>query len=206
MPAADYARALDVVQRREPNRLAYAYAGVKQLIDAGKVDDARKLLDAWRPAWRDGGIGQLLLGDVLSAKGQAKQALGAYNRSRTADPGLTAAEFGRGLALSNLNRNPEAAEAFAKVLVVDPYDAAAASFRAYLLVRADSPQDALAAADQSIELDGAYEDGYLARGLALLAASRRAEGLRALRTGLLLLPDRNRAKQIIITNLEPNDP
>ena len=206
MPSADYARALSVVQRREPNRLAYAYAAVKQLIDAGKVDDARKLLDAWRPAWKNGGVGQLLLGDILSAKGQAKQALGAYNRSRLADPGLTAAEFGRGLALSSLNRNPEAAEAFAKVLTLDPYDAAAASFRAYLLVRADAPKDALAAADQSIQLDKAYEDGYLAKGLALLAASKRPDGLRALRTGLLLLPDRNRAQQIIITNLEPNDP
>jgi hypothetical protein len=70
---------------------------------------------------------------------------------------------------------------------------------------ADSPQDALTAAEHSIERAEVYEDG-LARGLALLAASRRAEGLRALRAGLLLLPDRNRAKQIIITNLGPIDP
>ena len=147
-----------------------------------------------------------MLGDILSAKGQAKQALGAYNRARVADPGMTAAEFGRGLALSTLNRTPEAADAFAKVLALDPYDAAAASFRAYLLVKANAPQDALAAADQSIALDAAYEDGYLAKGLALLAASKRADGLRALKTGLLLLSDSARAKQIIVANLEPNDP
>ena len=205
-PAADYARALGVVVRRDPNGLAYAYAQVKQLIDAGKPDDAAKLLDAWRPAWRNGGVGQLLLGDILSAKGQAKQALGAYNRAQAADPGMTAAQFGRGLSLSTLKRTPEAADAFARVLALDPYDAAAASFRAYLLVKADAPQDALTAAEQSIELDAAYEDGYLARGLALLADSKRADGLRALKTGLLLLPDAARAKQIIATNLEPNDP
>jgi PDZ domain len=205
-PAADYSRALSVVQKRVPNGLAYAFAAVKQLVDAGKADAARALLDKWRPAWRNGAAGQTLLGDILSAKGQAKQALGAYNRARVADPGLTAAEFGRGLALSTLNRTPEAAEAFAKVLTLDPYDAAAASFRAYLLVKADAPQDALAAADQSIKLDAAYEDGYLAKGLALLAASRRADGLRALKSGLLLLSDRTRAQQIITANLEPNDP
>ena len=205
-PAPDWTRILTVAQRRDPNHLAYAYAAVKQLVDAGKADDARALLARWRPAWRNGAVGQAMLGDILSAKGQAKQALGAYNRARVADPGMTAAEFGRGLALSTLNRTPEAADAFAKVLTLDPYDAAAASFRAYLLVKANAPQDALAAADQSISLDAAYEDGYLAKGLALLAASKRAEGLRALKTGLLLLSDSARAKQIIVANLEPNDP
>ena len=195
-----------MAQRREPTALAYAYAAARQPLDAGKPDDAAKLLATWRPAWRAGSIGQLVQGDILSARSQYKQALGAYNRALTRDPGLTAAQFGRGLALSSLNRTTEAADAFAKVLAADPYDAAAASFRAYLLVKANLPQEALADANQSIRLDAAYEDGYLAKGLALLAASRRAEGLRALKSGLLLLSDRTRAQQIITTNLEPNDP
>jgi predicted Zn-dependent protease len=202
----DYARALAVLLRREPDSLPYAYAAVRQLIDAGRAADARTALQAWRPTWRASGMGQLLQGDLLAAAGQQKQALGAYNRALVADAGITAAQFGRGVAFSALDRSAEAADAFTKVIAVDPGDAAATSFQAYVLLKEHQSQGALTAAEQSISTDPAYEDGYLARGLALLAVKRRAEGLRVLKKGLVMLSDSSRAAELIASSLEPNDP
>jgi hypothetical protein len=202
----DYARALRVALSREPNSLPYAYAAVRQLIEANEDADAKAMLDDWRPGWKTTGVGQALQGDLLAADGQQKRALGAYNRALAKDPGIIAAQFGRGLALSSLNRFPESADAFSAALTADPADAGAASFRAYVLLKENLSQDALTSAESSIKMDPSYEDGYLARGLALLAQGQKAAGLRALKRGLLLLPDPNRAAELISSDLEPNDP
>jgi Tfp pilus assembly protein PilF len=204
--APDYARAFRVALKRQPGVLAYAYAAARQLMDAGKSADAKALMESWTRSWQESASGQLLQGELLLADNQAKPALGAFNRALRGDPDILGAQFGRGLGLSRLGRTVEAADAFQKVQTADPNDAAAAGFRAYLLVEEKKPAEAVQAAEQAIALDPLYEDGYLAKGLALLSAKRRASGLRFLKTGLLLLSDQARAQQLITQNLEPNDP
>jgi predicted Zn-dependent protease len=204
--APDYAAALRVITRREPTVLAYAFAQARQLIDTGKADDARTLIDAWRPAWRNTAAYHLLNGDILYAQGDQKGALGAFNRASKADAKMAAARFGQGLALAALDRSPEAARAFAAAAAADPTDAVAQAFRAYLLVRTDAFPQALDAANRAVALDRNYEDGHIARALALFGQTRTADGVAALKRGLLLLADPRRAASLIAKNLEPNEP
>jgi len=205
-PSADLSRALAVVRRREPGVFAYAYAQARQPLDAGKPDDAQTLVDGWPPSWRASAIGQMLQGDILTADRQTKQALGAYNRALAADPTLDQARFDRALALSALGKDQPAAQALAKVATDDPNDALAAAYQAYLLVKLNRLDQAVTSADQAIALDPGYEDGYAAKGLALLAQGNRAQGLRLLKQGIVLLSDPTRAQQLITANLEPSDP
>jgi hypothetical protein len=205
-PVADFQPAFKVILEREPRVLAYQLAAARQRIDADKPDEAQALLDEWPAAFRRTAIGQLLQGEILLAKDDTKGALGAYNRAVKADPELGAAQLGRGLALSRLGRTAEAATAFASAQELDPGDAVAAAFRAYALLATDQPEPALESANRAVALDRLYEDGPIARGLALLAANRRVDGVKALRQGLILLADPERAQQLITENLEPNDP
>jgi hypothetical protein len=205
-PAADLSRALAVVRRRQPGVFAYAYAQTRERLDAGKPDEATTLLNGWPPSWRASAIGQMLQGDLLTANRQTKQALAAYNRALAADPTLDQARFDRALALSALGKDQQAAQALAKVAADDPNDALAAAYQAYLLVKLNRLDEAVASADQAIALDPGYEDGYAAKGLALLAKGQRAQGLRLLKQGIVLLSDPTRAQQLITANLEPSDP
>jgi tetratricopeptide (TPR) repeat protein len=207
-PVADLGRSLAVVVRRDPTKLAYAYAYARQQAEAGDPAAARRTLEGWRPAWRVSAAAHLLSGDLLYAENETKQALGAYNRARAADPDLTAAHVGRGLALAARGRAPQAAAAFARAAALDPADASVQALRAYALLRAgkENADRALDAANRAVALDRRNEEGHIARGLALLALGRRADGVVALRRGLLLLSDPDRARQIIRDSLEPNDP
>ena len=205
-PVADYAPAFKVILEREPKVLAYQLAAARQRIDADKPDEAQTMLDAWPASYRKTAIGQMLQAEILLAQDDVKGALGAYNRAVKADPDLAAAQLGRGLALSRQGRTQEAAAAFGTAEEEDPGDAVAAAFKAYALLATDDTAGALESANRAVALDKLYEDGPIARGLALLAASRRLDGVKALKQGLLLLADPTRAQQLITENLEPNDP
>jgi Flp pilus assembly protein TadD len=205
-PAPDWPKAFEVILERDPNILAYRLADARQLVDAGTAPEAQAQLDAWPPGLRRTAPAEILQGEILLAQGDARGALGAYNRAVDKDPTLASGQFGRGLSLSRLTRNREALAAFDLALKADRTDAVATAFRAYTLLRLDRTDEGLDAANRAIALDALYEDGHVARGLALIAKNRKADGVRALKRGLLLLFDPTRARELIDENLEPNDP
>lgn len=204
--APDYAKSLAVAVKREPKVIAYGVAQARQLIDAGKLADAKAVVDAWPALWRTTAPGQLVQGDLEAKAGRWKQALGFYNRARKKDATLAAAEFGRGLALSELNRTNPAIVAFGAAATLDPTDASAFGFRAYALLQADRDADALAAARQAVALDARYADGFVPFGIALIATGDKPAGVKALRRGLVLLEEPDRADQLIAEHLDPADP
>lgn len=204
--APDYAKSLAVAVKRDPRVLAYAVAQVRQLIDGAKLADAKALIDEWPAAWRRSAPGQLVQGDLEAKAGRWKQALGAYNRARKKDKTLAAAEFGRGLALSELKKTNPSIVAFGAAATLDPTDASAFGFRAYALLQADRDADAVAAARQAVALDPRYADGFLPFGIALIATGDKPAGVKALRRGLVLLEEPERADQLIAQHLDPADP
>jgi hypothetical protein len=202
----DYARALLVATRRDPRNVALAVARARQLVEAGKVAEARTLMAGWPRSWRASAPGQLVAAEAEGRRGRWKQALGAYNRARKADPTMAAAEFGRGLALSELDRTAPASAAFGAAGRLDPADPAAAGFRAYALLALDRGTEAIAEAQRAVRLDLRYADGFLPLGIGLLAAGERAGGVRMLRRGLILLEEPERAGRLIAQHLDPTDP
>jgi tetratricopeptide (TPR) repeat protein len=204
--APDYAKSLAVAVKREPRVLAYSVAQARQLIDAGKLADAKELVDGWPAAWRRSAPGQLTQGDLQAKAGRWKKALGAYNRARKKDKTLAAAEFGRGLALSERKKTNAAIVAFGAAATLDPTDASAFGFRSYALLQADRDADAVAAARQAVALDARYADAFLPFGIALLATGEKASGVKALRRGLILLEEPDRADRLIAQHLDPTDP
>ncbi len=204
--APDYAKSLAVAVKREPKVMAYGVAQVRQLIDSAKLADAKELIDAWPAAWKASAPGQLVQADLLAKAGRWKQALGAYNRARKKDDTLAAAEFGRGLALSELKKTNPAIVAFGAAGTLDPTDASAFGFRAYALLQVDRDADAVAAARQAVALDARYADAFLPFGIALIATGDKAGGVKALRRGLVLLEEPDRADELITQHLDPTDP
>jgi len=204
--APDYAKSLAVAVKREPRTLYLAIAQARQMIDATKLADAQALVSAWPATWRRSAPGQLVQGDLLAKATRWKQALGAYNRARKKDATLAAAEFGRGLALSELDKSGPSAVAFAAAARLDPTDPAAPGFQAYSLLQLDRTADALAAAQRAVALDPRYADGFLPFGIALIASGDKPAGVKALRRGLLLLEEPDRADQLIAQHLDPTDP
>lgn len=204
--APDYGPSLRVASRRDPKSLAVAIASARNSIETGELDAAQELLDAWPRSWRISAPGQVLSGELFAARSKHKQALGAYNRARKRDRNIARAEFGRGIALAALQRPEDSAVAFAAAERLDPKDAAAAAFRSYVLIRAEINDEAARAAQRSIGLDQRYADAHLPHGIAQIALDNRAGGIRALRTGLLLLDEEDRAARLIDRHLEPIDP
>lgn len=202
----DYAKSLVVATRREPRSLALAVARARQLVETGKVVEAQALMARWPASWRASAPGHLVAAEAAGRRGRWKQALGAYNRARKADPTMAAAEFGRGLALSELDRTAPSALAFRSAGRLDPADPAAAGFRAYALLALDRGTEALAEAQRAVRLDVRYADGFLPLGIGLLAAGDKPGGVRMLRRGLILLEEPDRAGRLIAQHLDPTDP
>ena len=205
-PVADYAKSLSVAVARDPKSIALADARARQLMDAGKTAPAQALIDAWPASWRASAPGQLLLGDLLAKESKWKPALGAYNRARTKDPTMGAAKFGRGLALSGLGKTGPSIVAFTAAAADDPGDPAAQGFLAYALLRGGRTAEAVTAAQAAVTLDPRYADGFLPLGIALLGTNDRAGGVKALRRGLVLLEEPQRADQLIAQHLVRADP
>jgi Flp pilus assembly protein TadD len=204
--APDYARALEVAVRREPATIAYSFAQARQLIGAGMLVEARALIDGWRESWRTSAPGQLVQGDLLAKQARWKRALGAYSRARARDATLSAAELGRGIALSKLGEDGPSLVAFAAAARLDPADPAAAGFRAYALLQEGRIAEAVAAGQTAVALDPRYADAFLPLGIALLTSGDKANGVKALRRGLVLLEEPDRADRLIRNHLQPADP
>lgn len=203
---ANYARSLEVARKRQRKVLAWAVAQVRERLDAGETDTAEDLLQDWPAAWQKSAPGQLLHGDILQAREEHAKALAAHSRARKRDQTMAEAWFGRGIALAGLKKPDRAAIEFARAAKLDPNDAAAPAFRSYVLSRAERTDEAIAAAQASVALDKRYADAHIPLGIALLAKGSRVPGIRALRTGLLLLDDNDRAAPLIEEHLDPADP
>lgn len=204
--APDHGPSLAVAIRRDPKVFAYPYARVRLLLDAGRLDAAEDAIADWPRSWRRSAPGQLILGDLLAKRTRWKPALGAYNRARARDEAMGAAEFGRGLALSELGRSAPSARAFAAAAADDPADPAAESFLAYAMLRAGRTPEAVAAGQRAVRLDPRYADSFLPLGIAQLGSGERKGGVRALRRGLILLEDAERADRLIAQHLDRADP
>ncbi len=205
-PAPNYEASLKVAVKRDSRIMAYAVAQARQQIEAGKTAAARALIRAWPVSWRRGAPGQIVLGELLAKRKRWKQSLGAYNRARAKDPGNGMVAFGRGVALSALDKTVPAAAAFARAGRLDPTDAAAPAYEGYALLTADRTAEALAASQRAVSLDPRYADAFLPYGISLLAGGDKANGVVALRRGLLLLEEPDRANRLIVQHLDPTDP
>ena len=144
--APDYEKSLAVAVRREPATMAYSVAQARQLIDAGKLADAKELIAGWRASWRTSAAGELVQGDLLAKQSRWKQALGAYNRARARDATLSARpSSGAGSPCRGSGTTGPSLTAFAAAARLDPADPAAAGFRAYGLLQEDRVPEAVAA-------------------------------------------------------------
>jgi membrane-associated protease RseP (regulator of RpoE activity) len=202
----DLAKSLVVAVRREPRTLAYSIAQARQLVEAGKLAATRAIILSWPKSWRTSAPGELVQAELLTKQERWKPALGAYNRARKRDKTLAAAEFGRGVVLAALTRMPPSGAAFAAASRLDPTDPAAAGFQAYALINAHDIPAALAAAQRAVTLDARYADAFLPFGISLLANGDKPGGVKALRRGLVLLEDADRAETLIAEHLNPTDP
>lgn len=214
-PPPNYQPLLTEAVTTAPTIRAYQYARVRERLDSGDTATAKTLYTAWAAAEKSSAPGELLSGAIFSAQDDQVKAAGADNRALTADPTMAAASFQQGLArTANAQNDPPTAslqktlaiQAFEKARLLDPTDAIAATFHAYAVLATDQFDLALAAADAAVALDPRYEEGRIARGVALIGLNRTAEGVADLRRGLLLLADPVRAQQIITSSLEPNTP
>ena len=66
--------------------------------------------------------------------------------------------------------------------------------------------EAVAAGQAAVALDARYADGFLPLGMALIASGDKANGVKALRRGLILLEEPDRADMLIRTQLQRADP
>lgn len=205
-PAPDYTASLKVAVKRDPKILAYAVAQARQQVDAGKTAAAKTLMAGWTKAWRSGAPGEIVQGEMLAKQKLWKQSLGAFNRARAKDHTVAAAEFGRGVALSALGKTALSGVDFAAAARLDPTDPAAAGFQSYALLQGNRTADALAAAQRAVSLDPRYADAFLPYGISLIATGDKANGVVALRRGLLLLEEPDRANRLIAQHLDPTDP
>ncbi|CAN0515290.1 unnamed protein product, partial [Phaeothamnion confervicola] len=73
-------------------------------------------------------------------------------------------------------------------------------------LNADRTPEALAAAQRAVGLDARYADAFLPLGISLIASGDRPGGVKALRRGLVLLEEPDRANDLIAKNLDPTDP
>lgn len=204
--APDLAKSLAFAVRREPRTLAFAIAQARQLVDAGKLTEARRMIVSWRRSWRISAPGHLVQAELLAKRKKWKPALGAYNRALRRDKTMATAAFGRGVALSALKKAVPSRQAFTAAARLDPTDPAAAGFESYALLNADAIPAALAAAQRAVTLDRRYADAFLPFGMSLIASGDKAGGVKALRRGLMLLEDPDRADSLIAEHLDPTDP
>jgi Flp pilus assembly protein TadD len=202
----DYGRSLRVASRRAPNDYAIHYARVAEMIDQGETTEAARALAGLRRSWRLAAPGQYLNGRIQRARNRQKPALGAFIRATARDPEFSEALIAQGALLTSRGRPERALVAFRRAAEADPRNATAHAFEAYVHIGEDSFEEALAAGNRALKIDPLFPDAQITRGIALVAAGRKAQGLQALRRGVLDLGDRTRAQQIAHQNIEPADP
>lgn len=205
-PARPFGPSLAVATRRAPRSLALAFARVRDHLDADRVAQAQALLDGWPAGWRASAPGQYLAGEIAAAAERWLPALGAYNRAAKRDPSVARIHLGRGIATLQMGQARRAIGYLAVAERRDAKDAEVAGYQAYAFLRASLTPRAVTAGQRAVRLDRYFADGYIPLGIAHLDQGDRAPGLQALRRGLILLEDADRAARLISAYLNPADP
>lgn len=222
-PPADWATALDykaplaASAAAHPGVLAYKYAGVRERLDAGDAAGATALYKTWTVPERTTAPGYLLEGHITAVtnpNGTPETAAIPFNQAFGADPTMAAARFALGVwrsskiatdtATAPPTQRTRAITAFTEASTLDPTDALAPTFLAFVHLGADQFAEALAAAETGTARDPRYEEARVARAIALFGLGRTAEGVADLKRGLLLMDNPARAQRFITDFLEPN--
>lgn len=205
-PAPNYAASLTVATRRAPRSMALAFARVREHLESDRVEEAQEMLADWPRPWRRTAPGEYLQGEIHAASERWLPALGAYNRAAKGDSSVARVHLGRGIAVLQLGKARRAVGYLAVAERRDAKDAEVAGYQAYAFLRAQLTPRAVAAGQRAVRLDQYFADGYIPLGIALLDRDQRAPGVKALRRGLILLEDRDRASRLISAYLNPTDP
>ena len=213
--AVDLKTPLTAARTAAPGVLAYMYASVRERLDAKDTAGAKELFTPWSAAQKDTAPGELAEGSIAAAEAApVATPAGNFNRALAADPTMAAAQFAMGLVRSAAiatdtdtvppNQRSRAIDAFTAAGALDPTDALAPTFLAFVHLGADQFAEALATADTAIARDPRYEEARVARAIALFGLGRKAEGVADLKRGLVLMDDPARAQKFITDFLEPN--
>ena len=152
---------LSVAVRRAPKDFAYSFAQARQLVEAGKLVDARELMDGWRARLAR------QRGRPARCRRPARQAGAAGSRPSAPTAGRAPAtrpwrrpSWARDRAVEARQGRPSLV-AFNAAGRLDPADAAAAGFRAYALLQEDRVPEAVTAGQTAVGLDPRYADAFL---------------------------------------------
>ena len=178
-PALAEARAIKERIENDPARLMEK---ANQAAGAGRAEEAiagyRRVI-AVAPDHVDARR-QLAIG--LAQTGRAAEALDELDRVLLLDPDNLSIRDNRATTLARLGRIDEAIEEFGKILDRQPDKAAAYKRRAYCLEKAGRLKESLSDYVRSTELDPAYGQGWLFRGMMEQRLGDRESAIQSLRT------------------------
>ncbi len=125
------------------------------------------------------------------SKADLPGALEAAQQATTADPSFGFAWTRVADLQFSFGRIPQAQEALAKGLTLAPRNPAAHALRGFLLSAENRIDEAKAAFEEAMAIDGALGDAWLGRGLCLIRKGHDEEGRRDLQTAAALEPNRS---------------
>ncbi len=165
--------------------LARALAAAVAAIEAGRLDEAAKTLQANRQALKTP-VGLNILGDIRLRQGNPRDALKAFDAAVKLAPSQPEAHSNRSVALQETGRLTEALAAADRALHYRPDHATAHFNRGNILKDLGRPDEALAAYDRALQANPDLAEAHLNRGTLLsdkgrldeaLADFRRAQGV-----------------------------
>jgi Flp pilus assembly protein TadD len=127
-------------------------------------------------------------GDGLYAQKRYAEALSAYERATTLEPGNAIYWKDTGNALADLGRYAEALSAIEQALILDPQSAPAWNSKGTVLYDLGRHDEALSAIEQALILDPQSAPAWNSKGVVLRRLSRRDEALSAYERALALDP------------------
>ncbi len=176
----------------EQQALANTLAAAVERIQAGRLEEAVKVLEANRKALKHP-IGFNILGDIRLKQGNPRDALKAFDAAVKTAPSFPEAHCNRGVALQEMGRLEEALAAEERALRYRPDYATAHFNRGNILKELDRLDEALAAYDRALKQKPDLAEAQLNRGLTLIDKNRLVEALAAFRQAAALQPNMARA-------------
>ena len=185
-PAALYGGALALFNlRRIAEAEVWARAAVDRSLDGGEPGPAAA---ERAPSFGSVADALVLLGIILSVKGDNSESIAALSRAVTLAPGNFDAQFALGRALYGSGDPTSAARAFRAAIALKPADAQARFFLATSLERAGDDASALAAYKDLIAVAPSVAEGHLGVGALLVKRNddELNEGIRELEKALAI--------------------
>lgn len=146
-------------------------------IEAGKADEAEKLVREILPAQPDNVFLLNYLGNVEAKKGRYQESLSLFERSLASNASQPPILFAAASVLSSLGRNAESLAKIDQVLRFLPTNYDVHRTRALLLKKLDRPQEALLAFTHALQIKPDYADAYVARAELLSSLGRHEEAV-----------------------------